>query len=102
MKILKYFIILNIFIGCNVYDKTDIKLVRDKVVIEGKVHNFNDSSRVLSFSSFCPVKNIEQITILDSVGNFKTELELFNPQDVGLSYENSNITLFLHPGDTLM
>ena len=101
MKILICAVILSLFVGCNVNHKTDIKLVKGKAVIEGKVQNFTDSSRVLRFSNFSVVTNIEQVAILDSSGNFKTELELFNPQEVGLFYENSLATLYLHPGDTL-
>lgn len=101
MKILRYIIILTFFIGCNVSDKTDIKLLKGKAVVEGQVKKFTDSSRVLRFYNFSVVRNIEQIAMLDSYGNFKTELELFYPQEVGLSYENADITLYLHPGDTL-
>ena len=101
MKILICAVILSLFVGCNVNHKTDIKLVKGKAVIEGKVQYFTDSSMVLRFSNFSVVTNIEQVAILDSSGNFKTELELFNPQEVVLSYENSLATLYLHPGDTL-
>ena len=101
MKILKYIIILNIFFGCYVNDKTDIKLVKGTAVVEGNIKNFTDSSRVLRFYNFSDVKNIEQIAVLDSSGNFRSELELFNPQEIGLSYENAGVTLYLYPGDTL-
>jgi thiol-disulfide isomerase/thioredoxin len=101
MKKLFYILILILFWGSISAEQNNIKLVKGKVIIAGKVQNFNDSTRVLRFTNFSILQDIDQIAILDSLGNFKTELEVYNSQDVGLQYENTGITLYLHPGDSL-
>lgn len=101
MKKLFYVLILILFWGCSGVKQNSIKLIKGKAVIAGNVKNFPDSSRVLRFTSFGVVKDINQIAILDSLGNFSTEIELSNSQDVGLDYENSFVTLYLHPSDSL-
>ena len=101
MKNLFYVLVLIFFSGSINARQNNIKLVKSKVVIAGRVQNFTDSTRVLQFINYSLVKDIDHIAILDSLGNFRTELELYNPQEVGLQYENANITLYVHPGDSL-
>jgi len=99
-KLICIIILVSLF-GCNTNKNTGIVLKKGNAVIAGRVQNFTDSSRVLHFVNFGVVKDVDQIAILDSMGNFRTELELYNPQEVGLQYENANITLYVHPGDSL-
>jgi thiol-disulfide isomerase/thioredoxin len=101
MKNLFYFLILILFWGCNSAKQNSIKLVKGKAIIAGRVQNFTDSTRVLRFTNFSVLQDIDQIAILDSLGNFKTELEIYNSQNIGLQYENTGITLYVHPGDSL-
>lgn len=101
MKKLICIIILISLFGCNTNKNTDVVLKKGKTIIEGKVNNFNDSARVLRFTAQGVVKDIEQTAILDSLGNFRAVLTLFNPQNVNLIYENGFATLYLEPGDSL-
>lgn len=101
MRILICIVISSFLISCNINEKANVKLVRGKVIIEGKVQNFANGSQVLRFAAISVIEDIEQIAILDSLGNFRTEFELFNPQDVSLFYENLLATLYLNPGDSL-
>jgi thiol-disulfide isomerase/thioredoxin len=94
-------IILISLFGCNSNKNTGIVLKKGKAVIAGKVQNFTDSSRVLRFAADGVVERIEQTAILDSLGNFRIEIELFNPQNVNLIYENNYAYLYLEQGDSL-
>ncbi len=94
-------LILIFLFGCNTNNHTEIILKKGKAIIEGKVHNFNDDARVLRFAAGGVIEDIEQTAILDSLGNFKLEIELFNPQGVNLFYENGFATLYIEPGDSL-
>jgi len=101
MRILIYALFLFYLFGCNTNNHTDIILKKGKAIIEGKVHNFNDDSRVLRFTAIGVIEDIEKTAILDSLGNFKLEIELFNPQNINLFYKNGFAALYLVPGDSL-
>jgi thiol-disulfide isomerase/thioredoxin len=80
--------------------KSDIELKKGHVIIEGKASNFKDNSKVLRFVA-SGIADIDQIATLDSLGNFRTEFELFNPQDVELIYEAGSAYFYLKPADSL-
>lgn len=96
-----YIIILSLLFGCNHNTKTDIVLKKGMAIVAGEVHNVNDSVRVLRFTAQGVVKDIEQTVILDSLGNFRTVIELFAPQEINLFYENGSATLYLEAGDSI-
>ena len=100
-KLLLISAILSVLMGCNSSEKTDIELVRGNAIVEGKVSNFENSSKVLRFFGSSVVVDIEQTAIIDSLGNFRTEIELFTPQDVNLKYEIGFADLYLKPNDSL-
>ena len=101
MKKLICIIILVSLFGCNTNKNTGIVLKKGKAIIAGRVQNFTDSSRVLRFAAEGVVKDIVQTAILDSLGNFRVVIELYNPQNVNLIYENGWAALYLEPGDSL-
>ena len=101
MKNLFCVVIIILLSNCIIAGNNGIELKKGYVIIEGKVRNFTDSSRVVRFTNFSVVKDIDQIVILDSLGNLRAELEIYNSLDILLCYENSKVTLFLHPGDHL-
>jgi len=101
MKNLFIIIFLSVFVGCNNSQKEDAKLVKGKAIVEGKVVNFENSSKILSFSGNNFLDDIVQNAIIDSLGNFRAEIELLNSQDVALNYENGLAILYLRPNDSL-
>jgi len=96
-----FLLIISIIIGCNNSKKTGIELTKGYAIVEGKISNYENGSKVLSFAGETIAGEINQTAILDSLGNFKTEIELFNPQNVMLFYENGFAYLFLKPNDSL-
>lgn len=94
-------LIIGVIIGCDSSKKSEIELTKGYAIVEGKVSNFGDASKVLSFSGETIAGEINQNAILNSLGNFRTEIELFNPQNVTLYYENGWANLYLKPNDSL-
>ncbi len=101
MKNIILIIILSLLVSCSTTEKKDVKIIRGSAIVEGKVHNFENGSKVVSFSGETIVGEISQTAIIDSLGNFRTEIELLNPQDIYLSYENGGAYLYLKPFDSL-
>jgi thiol-disulfide isomerase/thioredoxin len=99
-KLICVIILISLF-GFNTNKNTDIVLKKGKTIIEGKVNNFSASIRVLRFAAEGIVEDIEQTAILDSLGNFRVEIDLFNAQNVNLIYEDRLAALYLEPGDSL-
>ena len=84
MKILICVIFLFSLFGCNPNKKIGPVLKKGKAIIEGRVHNINDGPSVIRLAAGGIVEHIEQIAQLDSVGNFRFEIEIFNPQNINL------------------
>ncbi len=101
MRKLIYLIILISFFGCNTNKNAGIVLKKGKAIIEGKVHNFKENNSVLRLTADGVVNNIEQTTILDSLGNFRFVTDIYYPQDVSIFFENEVATLYIEPGDSL-
>ncbi|MEN8194825.1 MAG: hypothetical protein ABFS12_18535, partial [Bacteroidota bacterium] len=101
MKNLLLITILSVLVGCNISQKEEIKLFKGKAIITGKVSNFENKLKIIGFSGKTIIGDIVQNEIIDSLGYFRTEFELFHPQDVSISYENGWANLYLKPNDSL-
>ena len=101
MKNIILIAVLSVLVSCSTSEKKELKLERGIAIVKGKVHNFENASKVISFSGSNVVGDISQTAIIDSLGNFRTEIELFHPQNVTLYYENGGAYLYLKPNDSL-
>ena len=101
MKSLSVVLILFISLSCSSKESPVVLLKNGNVVIKGKIHNFENSSKAVRFAAGGILEGVENVSIVDSLGIFKTEIELLHPQNVQLIYENGISYLYLKPGDSL-
>ncbi len=89
-----------ILISCN--QNTDlVTLKKGKAIIAGKVENWQQGSSVIRITGDGAVNNIEQTAIIDSLGNFRAELETFHPQKISLLYEKGYTGIYLQANDSI-
>jgi len=100
MRNLFFILILSITVSCITSAKSNIELKKGHVIVEGRVSNLNNNSKVLRFQKL-GIDEFDQTAIIDSSGYFRAEFDLFHAQNVDLSYENRTIDLYIKPGDGL-
>lgn len=94
-------LLLLTFSACNHDKKSCLELEKGKVIIAGRINYNSDHSRVVRVAATGAIKEIEEIAVIDTLGNFKLELGMYHPQDVQFYYENGIAKLFLEQGDSL-
>jgi hypothetical protein len=92
---------LLIMASCTKTEKLPV-LERGTAVITGKVYNLSENNRTIRFTAESSVeKSIEHTAHIDSEGNFRSELELYHPQDVRGFFKKKSIRLYLRPSDSI-
>jgi len=76
-------------------------LKKGTAIVAGNVKNWQKGSKTIRFAAEGVVKSIEQTVIIDSLGNFKVKIEMFQPQNVNVFYEKGFAALCLRPSDSL-
>ncbi|MDP4268582.1 MAG: TlpA disulfide reductase family protein [Bacteroidota bacterium] len=72
-----------------------------KLIIAGKVTNYDHAKDVIELSINQPGFNQESISIeIDSLGRFSTAFEIYRPTDAWLMYK-TNFLVLIHPGDSI-
>ncbi len=89
-----------LFFAC--LPKRDVlTLKRGIAIVAGKVDNIEKGSMAIRFAASGAIKGVEKTVIIDSLGNFSVELELFHPQGIMVIYEKGYVSLYLRPTDSL-
>lgn len=91
---------LLLFISCS-QEHTSIQLERGFAMIIGKISNLSKGTKTIRLASGGVLKDIEVTELIDSLGNFKVEFELSNPQNVQLYFKNGIALLYVRPSDTM-
>jgi hypothetical protein len=100
MKNFCYFLYIFIIISCTSQNKKNEGITR-KVVISGKVINFNPDNRDIKLAINRPgFSQLEVNSKIDSLGHFKASFETYTPTDVWVSYE-TNFLIIVNPGDNI-
>jgi thiol-disulfide isomerase/thioredoxin len=100
MQKLIFFLSLSILISCSTGNEKKYRILK-KVIIAGKVENFNLDNSEISLSVNRPCFSQETIfTNLDSLGNFSFSFESYIPTDIWLHYR-MNFLVLTHPGDSI-
>ena len=76
-------------------------LKKGKAVLTGNVSNFQGDNITIRLIAEGAVENIERTVIIDSLSNFKAEIELYHPQDVGFNFKKGRVRIFLYPSDSI-
>lgn len=99
-KLILLTVALSLLISCKQTQEKPI-LEKGKAVITGKVINFQGGTKVIRFAAGGIVQDIEQAVIIDSIGNFRTEIEMYHPQNIQMVYGKGSVKLFLYPTDSI-
>ncbi|MCK0130827.1 TlpA family protein disulfide reductase [Flavobacteriaceae bacterium F08102] len=102
--------ILLVLSSCNKQEKTD-KTTTNKVVIQGKVSNFEKDQALFTYDEYGLLKKTKKSNFhVDSLGNFKFDLEIEKPIKGTLDFgrvmlkgmgNNRYIYVYLEPGDSI-
>ena len=95
-----FILCLLIFACCSKKDEV-LTLKKGTAIITGKVKNLSGNSKTIKFAAGSTVENIEQTALIDSVGNFRLEVELYHSQNVQGFFKKGFIKLFLRPSDSI-
>lgn len=87
-------------LGCT-NNQNDFKLEEGKAIVTGKITNYKKDINTITFRSGGIVNRIQQTVDIDSLGYFRAEVELYNPQNVLTSYKEGFANLFIRPSDSL-
>lgn len=99
-NILTLLLLTLLFFAC--LPKRDVlTLKRGIAIVAGKVDNIENGSTAIRFAASGAIKGIEKTVIIDSLGNFSVELEVFHPQGIMVLYEKGYISLYVRPTDSL-
>jgi thiol-disulfide isomerase/thioredoxin len=98
MKTIVFLFAILSFLSCS---KNHPKFTPDKVVISGKVLNYNPDNLKINIGVNRIGFGSEQISVnLDNVGYFKTSFKSKFPTDIWLRYK-TNFLVLTHPGDSI-
>jgi len=78
-----------------------IILKKERAVISGRISNHQRDSRTIRFAAEGAVENINRTVVIDSMGNFRAEIEMYHPQNVQLFFKKGFGKLFLYPKDSI-
>lgn len=76
-------------------------LKKGEAVIAGRVTNFRGSTRTLKIACGDVVQDIHRTGIIDSLGNFRIEVELYHPQNIQIFFKKGIAKVFLYPSDSI-
>jgi thiol-disulfide isomerase/thioredoxin len=90
-----------LLISCS--SNNDIETFKpEKVIISGKVLNFNhENKELVLFLQNVGFSGKEILLELDSIGNFKTSFITYLPTTVQLRYRQSDFKVLVHPKDSI-
>jgi thiol-disulfide isomerase/thioredoxin len=99
-KLIVLIITMCLLISCTQTQKNPV-LEKGYAVITGKVINFQGGTKVIRFAAGGIVQDIEHSVIIDSIGNFRAEIEMYHPQNIHMFYRKGVMKLFLYPADSI-
>ena len=77
------------------------ELEKGVAIITGQVSNLGENTKTIRFAAGSVVESIEHTAIIDSNGNFRAEIELYNPQNLQGFFKEGYFKLFLRPLDSI-
>lgn len=99
-KILGLILCILTLVECTNKEKAPT-LEKGKAVITGRVSNLSEESKVIRFAAQGTIKRIEHTALIDSLGNFRLEIELYHPQNVQVYFKQGYVELYLQPLDSI-
>lgn len=98
----KLFFLLSISLLISFTSMNNNENQEEKIVsISGKIINYNQKkSEVKLFVNRPGLNQLEIITKIDSLGNFKSSFKSYTPTDIWISYK-TNFLILSHPGDNI-
>ncbi|WP_299114182.1 thioredoxin-like domain-containing protein [uncultured Winogradskyella sp.] len=104
MKIIKLTLLLLIFVSCNKDNKDLTESLKDtKTLIQGHIKNYKNSDEQKQVTLYFNNEILQQQSFkidIDSLGNFKTEIDLPFQQDVNIYYKGW-LTFIVKPSDSI-
>jgi hypothetical protein len=83
-------------------NKTEaIILQKGKAIVTGKVVNMEEGIKSIRFAGSGIVKDTEDVVIVDTLGNFRIEFELYHPQIVNITFKKGFARLYLCDSDSI-
>lgn len=92
--------ILLLICSCSDLSKKQ-SLYTGKAIIAGRIIKKGEGARTVRVASGSILGDIERTVVIDSLGNFRIEIELSNPQNVQLFFKRGIAILYLNPQDSV-
>ena len=93
-------LLLLVVISCSKESKKEF-FNKGKAVIAGKVINCDGEAKAIAFSGSSILQPIRSTALIDSLGNFRVEVELTNAQNIQLYFQQGVAILYVQPSDSL-
>ena len=93
-------LLLLVLISCSNEPKNEF-VEKGKAVIAGKVINRDEKAKTIAFSGNSILQPIRNTALIDSLGNFRVEIELTNGQNIQLYFQQGVAIIYVQPSDSL-